>query len=89
VLPLCAPGILVAAVVGFAASLGEFGAVITFAADIPGQTQTLPLAIYAALQSPGGEATAARLSIVSVVLAVGALLLADALGGRLRLRLGR
>jgi molybdate transport system permease protein len=89
VLPLAAPGILVAAVVGFAASLGEFGAVITFAADIPGETQTLPLAIYAALQSPGGEATAARLSLVSVVLAVGGLLLADALGGRLRTRIGR
>jgi molybdate transport system permease protein len=63
--------------------------VITFAADIPGETQTLPLAIYAALQSPGGEATAARLSLVSVVLAVGGLLLADALGGRLRTRIGR
>jgi molybdate transport system permease protein len=88
-LPLAAPGIVVGAVVAYATCLGEFGAVITFAANIPGQTQTLPLAIYAALQSPGGEATAARLSIVSVVLAVGALLLADALGGRLRLRLGR
>ncbi|GAN78185.1 ABC transporter molybdenum permease [Acidisphaera rubrifaciens HS-AP3] len=89
VLPLAAPGILVAAVVGFAASLGEFGAVITFAANIPGQTQTLPLAIYTALQSPGGEATAARLSVVAVVLALAGLLLAEALGRRLRVRLGR
>ena len=89
VLPLAAPGILVAAVVGFAASLGEFGAVITFAANIPGQTQTLPLAIYTALQSPGGEATAARLSVVAVVLALVGLLLAEALGRRLRVRLGR
>lgn len=89
VLPLAAPGILVAAVVGFAASLGEFGAVITFAANIPGQTQTLPLAIYTALQSPGGEATAARLSVVAVVLALVGLLLAEALGRRLLVRVGR
>jgi len=88
-LPLAAPGVLVSAVVGFAASLGEFGAVITFAANIPGQTQTLPLAIYSALQSPGGEATAARLSLVSVALAVVFLLAAEWGGGRLRLLLGR
>ncbi|MGH7156095.1 MAG: molybdate ABC transporter permease subunit [Acetobacteraceae bacterium] len=85
-LPLAAPGVLVGAIVGFAASLGEFGAVITFAANIPGQTQTLPLAIYSALQAPGGEETAARLSIVSVVLAVVFLLAAEWLGGKLRRR---
>ena len=88
-LPLAAPGVLVAAVVGFAASLGEFGAVITFAAHIPGETQTLPLAIYSALQSPGGEAVAARLSLVSVALAVVFLLAAEWCGGRLRILLGR
>ncbi len=88
-LPLAAPGVLVAAVVGFAASLGEFGAVITFAANIPGETQTLPLAIFSALQSPGGEAAAARLSLVSVVLAVGFLLAAEWGGGRLRILLGK
>lgn len=88
-LPLAAPGVLVAAVVGFAASLGEFGAVITFAANIPGETQTLPLAIYSALQSPGGEAVAARLSLVSVALAVVFLLAAEWGGGRLRILLGR
>ncbi len=88
-LPLAAPGVLVGAIIGFAASLGEFGAVITFAASIPGQTQTLPLAIYAALQSPGGETTAARLSLVSVVLAVAFLLTAEVLGKRLRTSLGR
>ena len=88
-LPLAAPGVLVAAVVGFAASLGEFGAVITFAANIPGETQTLPLAIYTALQSPGGEAVAARLSLVSVVLAVVFLLAAEWGGGRLRILLGK
>jgi molybdate transport system permease protein len=81
--------VLVGAIVGFAASLGEFGAVITFAANIPGQTQTLPLAIYSALQSPGGEATAARLSLVSVVLAVIFLMCAELAGRRLRLRVGR
>ena len=88
-LPLAAPGVLVAAVVGFAASLGEFGAVITFAANIPGETQTLPLAIYTALQSPGGEAAAARMSLVSVAMAVVFLLAAEWGGGRLRILLGK
>ena len=72
-LPLAAPGILSAAVVGFAACLGEFGAVITFAANVPGVTQTLPLAIYSALQTPGGEATAAKLACISFAIAVVAL----------------
>ncbi len=89
VLPLALPGIVVGGIVGFAACLGEFGAVITFAANIPGQTQTLPLAIYSALQSPNGEAVAARLSLVSVVLAVGGLLMAETVGRRLRHRIGR
>jgi molybdate transport system permease protein len=88
-LPLALPGVLVGAVTAYAASLGEFGAVITFAANIPGQTQTLPLAIYTALQLPGGEATAARLSLVSLSLAVAGLLLSDWLGRRLRARIGR
>jgi molybdate transport system permease protein len=89
VLPLALPGIVVGGVVAFAASLGEFGAVITFAANIPGETQTLPLAIYAALQTPGGDAVAARLSLVSVALAVCGLLASEILGRRLRERLGR
>ncbi len=88
-LPLAAPGILVGAVVGYATSLGEFGAVITFAANIPGTTQTLPLAIYAALQAPDGEAAAARLAAVSIALALAGLLLAEWLGRRLRARVGR
>jgi len=88
-LPLAAPGILVGAIVGLAASLGEFGAVITFAANIPGETQTLPLAIYSALQSPGGDQVAARLSLISITLAVLLLFAADYLGRRLRTRLGR
>ncbi len=78
-LPLALPGIVAAAIIGFAAALGEFGAVITFAANIPGETQTLALAIYAALQVPGGDAQAMRLAGISFTVAVGALLLSEAL----------
>jgi molybdate transport system permease protein len=88
-LPLASPGILVGGIVGYATCLGEFGAVITFAANIPGQTQTLPLAIYTALQIPGGEATAAKLSLVSITLAVIGLLLSEWIGKRLNAALGR
>jgi molybdate transport system permease protein len=88
-LPLASPGILVGGVVGYATCLGEFGAVITFAANIPGQTQTLPLAIYAALQVPGGEAKAAELSMVSLLLALVGLLLSEWIGKRLNAVLGR
>lgn len=88
-LPLIAPGILSGAITAFAAGLGEFGAVITFASNIPGATQTLPLAIYSATQTPGGEAVAARLAAVSLGLALGGLLLADAAGRRLRVLLGQ
>jgi molybdate transport system permease protein len=83
-LPLAGPGVLMAVAMGFTASLGEFGAVITFAANIPGQTQTLPLAIFAALQSPSGDEEAARLSLCSVVLALLGLLIAERVGQRLR-----
>lgn len=88
-LPLAAPGILVGVVVAYVTCLGEFGAVITFAANIPGETQTLPLAIFSALQAPGGEATAARLSAVSIALALGGLLLSEWLGRRLNAAVGR
>ncbi|MBS0560545.1 MAG: molybdate ABC transporter permease subunit [Proteobacteria bacterium] len=88
-LPLAAPGILVGAIVAYATSLGEFGAVITFAANIPGQTQTLPLAIYSALQVPGGEARAAQLSLISFALAVAGLLVSEWMGRRLNAALGR
>jgi molybdate transport system permease protein len=88
-LPLASPGILVGGIVGYATCLGEFGAVITFAANIPGQTQTLPLAIYSALQVPGGEATAAKLSLVSLALALIGLLLSEWIGKRLNAALGR
>ena len=88
-LPLMTPGILAGAVMAFAAGLGEFGAVITFASNIPGQTQTLPLAIYAAIQVPGGEATAGKLSLVSFTLAVAGLLLSDLVARRMHRLLGR
>jgi len=87
-LPLMAPGVLAGAVVAFAAGLGEFGAVITFASNIPGETQTLPLAIYAATQVPGGEATAARLSAVSFTLAIAGLLLSELIARRMHRLLG-
>src|SRR6476620_7548098 len=66
--PLSLPGVIAGAVLGFARSIGEFGATITFVSNIPGETQTLPLAIYAALQVPGGEASVTRLAIFSVIL---------------------
>lgn len=88
-LPLASPGILVGAIVAYATCLGEFGAVITFAASIPGQTQTLPLAIYAALQVPGGEAKAAQLSMISIGLALAGLLLSEWFAKRLNAALGR
>jgi molybdate transport system permease protein len=68
-LPLALPGIIAGAITAFAASLGEFGAIITFVSNIPGETRTLPLAIYTALQIPGGEAAAARLAGLSILLA--------------------
>jgi molybdate transport system permease protein len=88
-LPLMLPGILAGAVTAFAAGLGEFGAVITFAANIPGVTRTLPLALYTAMQSPSGDALALRLAILSFLLGLGGLLAAELLVRRVRRRLGR
>lgn len=76
-LPLCANGIFAALVLGFARSIGEFGATITFASNIPGETQTLPLAIYSALQVPGAEGQVTRLAVLSVLLSLGALVLSE------------
>ncbi len=76
-LPLALPGILTGALLSFARSLGEFGATITFVSNIPGETQTLPLAIYALTQSPGGDAAAMRLCVISIVLSLAALLLSE------------
>lgn len=78
-LPLALPGVLAGMVLGFAKALGEFGATITFVSNIPGETQTLPLAIYGLTQSPGGDAAALRLTIVSVLLALGALVASELL----------
>lgn len=76
-LPLSLPGIAAGAMLGFARSLGEFGATITFAANIEGQTRTLPLAIYSGLQMPGSETMVARLAVISIVLSLGALLVSE------------
>lgn len=81
-LPLVLPGVLSGAVLAFARAMGEFGATITFVSNIPGQTQTVPSAIYAFLQVPGGEAAALRLVALSVALALGALLASEALAAR-------
>lgn len=81
-LPLIAPSVLAAAVLGFAKALGEFGATITFVAAIPGQTQTIPSAIYALLQVPGQDGAVAGLVAVSIVLAMGALVLSEWLARR-------
>lgn len=79
-LPLAAPGVAAGAILGFAKALGEFGATITFVAAIPGETLTLPSAIYGATQSPGGEARAAALCLVAAAIAVAAVLVSDAVG---------
>lgn len=76
-LPLALPGILTGALLSFARSLGEFGATITFVSNIPGETQTLPLAIYALTQVPGGDAAAMRLCVISIALSLAALLLSE------------
>lgn len=81
-LPLSVPGVLAGMVLGFARSIGEFGATITFVSNIPGETRTLPIAIYSALQMPGAEATVTRLAIISVLLSLGALVASEAMARR-------
>ena len=83
-LPLALPGIIVGAILCFAKALGEFGATITFASNIPGETQTIPSAIYAYTQVPGGEAQALRLTAVSIVIAMAALLVSEILNRRVQ-----
>ena len=83
-LPLALPGVVAGAITAFAASLGEFGAIITFVSNVPGETRTLPLAIYTALQTPDGEAMAARLAGLSIVLALAGLTASELAARRLR-----
>ncbi len=86
-LPLMSPGILAGMTLAFARALGEFGATISFVSNIPGETRTLPLAIYAQLQIPGGEAAAGRLMLVSLFLAFAALIVSEIFSRTLRRRL--
>jgi molybdate transport system permease protein len=86
-LPLALPGILAGLVLGFAKALGEFGATITFVSNIPGETRTLPTAIYTYTQVPGGDANAARLAAVAVVLSLAALVVSEFLSRRITARI--
>jgi molybdate transport system permease protein len=88
-LPLSAPGLLAGVLMGFAKSLGEFGATITFVSNIPGETQTLPTAIYTLLQVPGSDAAVLRLSLLSVAVSVAAVLGSELIGQRLKRRASR
>ncbi|ELQ6016398.1 molybdate ABC transporter permease subunit [Cronobacter sakazakii] len=87
-LPLTLPGIIVGTVLAFARSLGEFGATITFVSNIPGETRTLPSAMYTLIQTPGGEGAAARLCVIAIVLALCSLMFSEWLARQSRRRLG-
>ena len=87
-LPMALPGIVAGTILAFAKAMGEFGATITFVSNIPGETRTIPSAIYAFLQVPGGEGSAMALVIVSVVVAMGALVLSEILARRVAARVG-
>ena len=87
-LPLIAPGILTGVVLAFARSIGEFGATITFVSNIMGETRTLPLALYSLTQAPGGETGAARLLVISIVLALVAVIASEFLARRVARRIG-
>jgi molybdate transport system permease protein len=85
-LPLIAPGIIAGMVLSFAKAMGEFGATITFVSNIPGETQTLPSAIYTLTQVPGGDEGALRLTVVSIAISVAALLVSEWMARRVRVR---
>ncbi len=87
-LPLSVPGIIVGIVLAFARSLGEFGATITFVSNIPGETRTIPLAMYTLIETPGAEGAAARLCVLAIVLSLASLMISDWLAKRSRIRLG-
>jgi molybdate transport system permease protein len=86
--PLSLPGCIAGAVLAFAKAMGEFGATITFVSNIPGETQTLPSAIYTLTQVPGGEGPALRLTLISIALSVTALLVSEFLAARAARRVG-
>lgn len=86
-LPLILPGIMAGAALAFAKAMGEFGATITFVANIPGETRTIPSAIYSFLETPGGESTALRLVLISIALSIAALFLSEYLANRHRRRI--
>lgn len=87
-LPLSVPGIIVGIVLAFARSLGEFGATITFVSNIPGETRTIPLAMYTLIETPGAEGAAARLCVLAIILSLASLMISDWLAKRSRIRLG-
>ncbi|PLW75291.1 molybdate ABC transporter permease subunit [Cohaesibacter celericrescens] len=89
IMPLALPGIIAGAITAFAASLGEFGAIITFVSNIPGETRTLPLAIYSAIQTPGGENAAGRLVVLSILLAFSGLVLSDIANRHIKKRMNQ
>ena len=88
-LPLAVPGLLVGSILAFARSLGEFGATITFVANIPGETQTIAAAIYTDVQDPNGDAAALRLTLVSIAISLAAVMISDLVQQRLERRLSR
>ncbi|PTQ00091.1 molybdate ABC transporter permease subunit [Vibrio splendidus] len=87
-LPLMIPGIITGTMLSFARSLGEFGATISFVSNIPGETQTIPLAMYTFIETPGAEMEAARLCVISIVIALGSLMLSEWLNKKSAKRLG-
>jgi molybdate transport system permease protein len=86
-LPLIVPGMIAGAILSFAKAMGEFGATITFVSNIPGETQTLPSAIYTFTQMPGGDEGALRLTLISIIISMGALVVSEALARRVGRRL--
>ena len=87
-LPLILPGIIAGTILSFARAMGEFGATITFVSNIPGETQTLPSAIYTFTQVPGGDVAAFRLTVIAIVVSMSALLISDAIGYLVGRRIG-
>jgi molybdate transport system permease protein len=86
-LPLIAPGILSGSILAFARSLGEFGATIVFAGNVPGETNTIPMSMFSALQSPGGDEAVTRLAIIAITVAIGALIMSEYLATKLKRRM--